>query len=157
MHVVCMFTYFVYCVAWYIVLHGILCCMVYYVAWYIVLYGILCCMVYCVAWYIMLHGILCCMVYCVAWYIVLHGILCCMVYCVACTYKHGYYSTLDSKLSFTVNCFSTSSTISSRMSPQSPTCRRFRSSWRRGGRSLRRTSTRGRPGVPLTMQVCTSE
>ena len=43
--------------------------------------------------------------------------------------------------------------LMSRVSPQSPTCRRFRSSWRRGGRSLRRTNTSGRPGVPLTMQV----
>ena len=47
--------------------------------------------------------------------------------------------------------------LMSRVSPQSPTCRRLGSSWRRGGRSLRRTNTRGRPGVPLTMQVCVSE
>ena len=41
-------------------------------------------------------------------YVQLHCILSCMVYCVVCMYKYGYYSILYSKLSFTVNCFSTS-------------------------------------------------
>ena len=64
----------------------------------------------------------------------------------------SWVSQLTASLHLLLHCL-----LTSRVSPQSPTCRRFRSSWRRRGRSLRRTNIRERPGVPPTMQVCISE
>ena len=56
-----------------------------------------------------------------------------------------------------LTCFhpTTISAIMSRVSLQSPTCKKLKSSWRRQERSMRfrRANTRGRPGVLLMTQV----
>ena len=78
----------------------------------------------------------------------------CVCVCAYCVWLWLFYSILytlsqSASLHILLCCL-----LMNRVSPQSPTCRRFGSSWRRGGRRLRRTNTRGRPGVSLTTQVC---
>ena len=137
-----------------------------------IMYCVLCVVCVCRVCYIM-YCVLCVVCVCRVCYI-MYCVLCvvcvCRVcyimYCVLCmcVYMHcGYdYCTvfLTLELSFTVNCFSPPSTILSANEqgvPSESYLREVQSSWGRGGRRLRRTNTRGRLGVSLTMQVCISE
>ena len=73
--------------------------------------------------------------------------MCCGMATVQYPRHLSWVSQLTASLHILLHCLLTSRV------PQSPTCRRFRSSWRRRDRSLRWTNTTERPGVPLTTQV----